>query len=205
MEANTWIKVLNYQNLDYKGDNFFGYTYIDHEAGLTVDAIKFFKIENDSIIITEDLIELKERILIRFEALTTKSEIHNVSEKEIKQHHLLTPDYLKIYDKPKLDVFRKEKLFDNFRAPGYPDDLMILLPSPTEKIQPEQVWLRVEEYRPEKKIVVGVLLNQPYQNFGVNKNDIVVAVYSLIENEPYFIAEIDFDKIPKKKKWKFWK
>lgn len=204
MEANTWIKVLNYQNKDYKGDNFFGYTYIDHEAGLTVDVIKTFKIENGSILMTEDLIELKERILIRSEALTGKSEIHNLTEKEINQYNLLTPDYLTTYDKPKLEVFRKEKLFDAFRAPGYPDDIMILLP-PTEKIQPEQVWLRVEEYEPEKKIVAGTLLNKPNQNFGVNKNDLVIAVYSIIENEPYFIANIDFDKIPKKKKWQFWK
>ncbi len=77
MKENTWIKISNYQNknLNFKGDHFFGYTYIDHEAGLTVDAIKFFKIENNSIVITEDCIELNERTIFRFEALSQKYEM----------------------------------------------------------------------------------------------------------------------------------
>ncbi|WP_111684155.1 hypothetical protein [Winogradskyella tangerina] len=205
MKANSWIKVLNFQNQNLNKDhsNFFGYTYIDHEAGLTVDALKFFKIENDSIQITEDAIATNQRTILRSEALNKASEVSYATEDEIKEFNLNVPDYLKIYSKPKLELFREEKLFDEFRAQGYPDDVMVLLP-PHKDIRPEQVWLRVEEYSPENKIIGGTLLNQPHQNFGVNKNDVLIAVYTEIKGDAYLIASIDFEKIPKKKKWKFW-
>jgi len=147
---------------------------------------------------------LNERTIIRFESLSKQNVITKATEQEIQQYNLIVPDYLKIYNKPKLEVFREEKLFHEFRAPGYPDDVMILLP-PFDGRQPEQVWLRVEEYTPENKMVEGILLNQPNQNFGVNKNERIIALYTPIANQPYLIADINFDKIPKKKKWQFWK
>lgn len=77
---------------------------------------------------------------------------------------------LKKYDADeKLEETRKLGFLDELRSPQFPDDVKVVLMK--EGLKPEEVWVHMTE--PGDHEIIGVLLNQPYQDYGVNKGDTI--------------------------------
>lgn len=64
---------------------------------------------------------------------------------------------------------RNSQIFDDFRHPQYPDDVLLLFYK--ANVQPEGIWCRIEseiDGRP-----AAVLLNEPCADFGVHRGEMV--------------------------------
>lgn len=183
----------------YEGENLIGYTYIDHEQGITLEILKLFT-ENDSKhIIGKNLVEDKTRAFLRFDNFA-ETDFQIAGDEIINEFNVKTPDYLEIYERKDLEYFRLDQAYDKFRTPGFPDDIQILLIN--NKNNPELIWARVEDYDRESKIGSSKLIVQPHQNFNLNKNDDLVFKLMEINSQQYPVGIID--NKPEKKWWKFW-
>ena len=75
---------------------------------------------------------------------------------------------LKKYDaSEKLEETRKLGFLDKLRSPQFPDDVKVVFIK--DGLKPEEVWVHIIE--PGDHEIIGTLLNQPYQDYGVNKGD----------------------------------
>lgn len=183
----------------YEGENLIGYTYIDHEQGITLEILKLFTENNSEYIINKDLINDKSRAFLRFEHFS-ETDFQISDQETANELQIKIPDYLKVYERKDLESFRTDKDYDKFRTLGFPDDIQILLIN--NKNKPELIWARVEDYDRENKIGSSKLIVQPHQNFNLNKNDDLVFKLMEINNQPYPVGIID--NKPEKKWWKFW-
>ncbi len=162
-----------------------GYVYVDHDAGISlkVEGLSFDEgepapeMESVSRFI-RDSVSLKFRFaVIQMLDLTIldKDERNRLS---LAEH----PDWLQFYESPELKATRNCSAIDNLRAEGYFDDVHAILPATiiidvqSDKpitLTPEIVWVRLKDYSEATKQFSGILLNQPHQEFGVKKNDVV--------------------------------
>lgn len=207
--ADQWVKITGISQPikkvlpEFETENVIGYVYIDHEAGVTLDIIKLFEIQGEEIVFQESPADKNIRVICRLNGILQSDQIDILSEELIEKYQLEKPEYLHIYERKDLEVFRQIEDFHPFRAEGYPDDLQILLP-PTETLQPELIWGRVEKFENGK--LTCQILNQPRQNFGVKLNDLVQASPYVINDEKYLVCELESQSQPEPKKpwWKFW-
>jgi hypothetical protein len=82
------------------------------------------------------------------------------------------PDWLEFYETPDLRVIRDLEWLDPLRAPGFFNDVMVILPHEGEEV-PEFVWVRLKSHSPETNRFKGVLLNEPFHESGIHRNDII--------------------------------
>lgn len=190
----------------YEGENILGYIYIDHEEGITLDILKLFSENNGEFEIKKDLIKDKSRAILRF-AQFTNIDFSIADIETLTKFETELPDYIKSYERMDLIDFRKEEKFKKFTAPGFPDDLQILLIKQNSKNKPEQIWGKVEEYDAIEKIGRAKLMVQPFQNLGINKGEkILFKLLEINENEshPVSIIQPQSENTRVKKWWEFW-
>lgn len=207
--ADTWVKITGISDPikkvlpEFETENVIGYVYVDHEAGITLDIIKLFEIQGEEIVFQDSPSDKNIRVICRLDGILQSNQVDVLSEEFLEKHSLERPEYLDLYERKDLEEFRHIEDFHNFRAEGYPDDIQILLP-PTETLQPELIWGRVEKFENGK--LTCQVLNQPRQNFGVNVNSLVTAAPYIIQDEKYLVVEINVSEPTKHKKpwWKFW-
>ena len=89
----------------------------------------------------------------------------------VVKHNLIPPNYLKSYEMGKLQSFRINKVFDDYRTDGFPDDVQVLLLSQNDSKKPELIWARVEEYNETDNKGSCNLIVQPKQKFGLKINE----------------------------------
>ncbi len=183
----------------YEGENLIGYSYIDHEQGITLDVLNLFTENDGEYIIGKNLVEDKIRAFLRFDHFY-ETDFRIAGDEIVSEFNVKIPDYLKIYERKDLEYFRLDQAYDKFRTQGFPDDIQILLIN--NKNSPELIWARVEDYDRESKIGSSKLLVQPHQNFNLNKDDDLVFKLMEINNQHYPVGIID--NKPEKKWWKFW-
>ena len=82
------------------------------------------------------------------------------------------PDWLEFYETPDLRIIRGLEWLDPIRAPGFFNDVMVILPHEGEQV-PEFVWVRLKAHLPETNRFKGVLLNEPFHESGIHRNDII--------------------------------
>lgn len=98
-------------------------------------------------------------------------------------------DPLKEYDADeKLEKTRELAFLDEFRSPQYPDDVRVVLLK--EGLKPEEVWIHMTH--PGDQVLCGKLLNQPYQDYGINRGDpIDFYVRDIEENKIVLVKDFD--------------
>lgn len=182
----------------YGGQSLVGYTYIDHEEGITLDLLKLFTENDGKFTIDKDFPADQSRAILRFEHFSEM-------DFEIADRHLTStlkaevPGYIKEYDRDNLMSFRNEKGYDKFRAPGFTDDIQILLIN--NRNTPELIWGRVEDYNSAEQTGLSKLLVQPNQNFNLSMGDQLPFKLMDINDTPYPVGIIDHK--PRKKWWQF--
>ncbi len=85
-----------------------------------------------------------------------------------------------------VDILRTEAFgyLDKYRHPWYPDDVAALLYSEENGI--EKVWVRARFATPDDT-VFGVLLNEPFQDQGCHKGDLIELVEQNTENGSFLV------------------
>ena len=150
-----------------------GYIYIDHEAGISLK-IEHLCRNQSSAETKESLIPLENLVSLRFRYSTIKILSLKLHSTECKQHLGLAPvpEWVKYYDSPDLRIIREFTWLDPFRAPGFFDDVMVTLPGTGEQV-PELIWVRLSRFFPDTNRFQGMLLNEPFRDFGIHRNDTV--------------------------------
>lgn len=160
-----------------------GYVYVDHDAGISLkveglylpERVPESEMEKISGFI-RDSVSLK----FRFDVIRML-DIHILDEHERNRLSLPTsPDWLQFYESPELKAIRNNASLDRYRAEGFFDDVFAIIPSKGILFDEvagdtsEIVWVRLESYSDREGLFKGILLNQPNQKSGLNKNDVVM-------------------------------
>ncbi len=144
------------------------YGYIDHTAGLTLEILALgnksgsdFHFENGNNNI---------RSFIRIGAVKDCVFYSADSNEEYVSRYVEKIEMLKGY-MPSEDIekIRDMEFLDSCRSAEYPDDVSVYLIK--EGCKPEGCWIRVEKI--DEPGLAGILLNEPDQNIGCHKGDMV--------------------------------
>jgi hypothetical protein len=80
------------------------------------------------------------------------------------------PEWAAPYDPPDLKVIRSFEWLDPFRAKGFFDDVVVILPGTGGDV-PELIWVRLERYLEDTGRFRGILLNEPFRDYGIHRHD----------------------------------
>lgn len=154
-------------------DSAVGYIYIDHEVGISLKIEHLCRNQSspgaeESRIPLENLVSLR----FRYNTLTTLS-LKRLPAECIQRLGLApVPEWVRLYDPPDLRIIREFTWLDPLRAPGFFDDVMAILPGKDKEV-PEIVWARLFRYYPDTDRFHGILLNEPFRDYGIHRNDTV--------------------------------
>lgn len=178
-----------------------GYVYIDHDAGISLKVEGLYLSER----VPESDMETISRFIRDSVSLKFRFDIIRMLDLRIldenERNHLslpISPDWLQFYEDPELKIIRDCEAIDHLRAEGFFDDVSaILVHSDTSEVhtdtsntpKPEIVWVRLCEYSKEDRQFQGILLNQPFHEIGIQKNDIVSLNPVRLENGLILIVE----------------
>ena len=113
-----------------------------------------------------------------------------LSNDEANRLSLLEEQRWRIYYEPEpLRTIRNRADLDRFRAPGYFDDVSVILCSNDRELIPEGVWVRLESQSDDGASFRGMLLNEPYSDFGVHEGETVTVRFAEDEEGRFLVAE----------------
>jgi len=148
-----------------------GYVYIDHDCGISLKIEQLCRDDplqhNISVpVLLEDLVSLR----LRYSAMKLL-DLRSLTLEETANLGLTRkPGWVKQYESPDLKAIRDLVWLDPFRAHGFFDDVITILPGMGKNV-PELVWVRLEKYLTEIDRFRGTLLNEPFRNYGIHRND----------------------------------
>jgi hypothetical protein len=150
-----------------------GYVYIDHDAGISmkVECLCTIGSRTDPIadvLLLEDIASLK----LRYSALK-KLTLYQFHPGQVQDLGISpVPDWLKFYETHDLTLIRSLAWLDPFRAHGFFDDVMAVLPGTVRDV-PELIWVRLQRYFEDTDRFSGTLLNEPFRDHGIHRNDTI--------------------------------
>ncbi|KLK88494.1 hypothetical protein SZ63_05635 [Methanoculleus sediminis] len=171
-------------------DRCIGFFYVDHEDGIT------FRIHS----LCRTGAGKPPEIVVNFENHGEGLILHSdevgaytlLSNDEANRLSLLEEQRWRIYYEPEpLQAVRKRADLDRFRAPGYFDDVSVILVSKDRELIPEGVWVRLEGQSDDGASFRGTLLNEPYSDFGVHEGDMVTVSFAEDEEGRFLVAEVE--------------
>ena len=172
-------------------DRCIGFFYVDHEEGIT------FRIHS----LCRTGAGKPPEIVVNFENHGEGLILHSdevgaytlLSNDEANRLSLLEEQRWRIYYEPEpLQAVRKRADLDRFRAPGYFDDVSVILVSKDRELIPEGVWVRLEGQSDDGASFRGTLLNEPYSEFGVHEGEMVTVTFAEDEEGRFLVAEVEF-------------
>ena len=150
-----------------------GYVYNDPDCGISMKIECLCTVGSPSDMISSfqllgDIFSLKFRY--------SSMKMLNISRLSDEQNTSLgfppVPNWLEFYETPDIRIIRGLQWLDPLRAPGFFNDVMVIIPHEGEQV-PEFVWVRLKSYSPETNRFKGVLLNEPFHESGIHRNDII--------------------------------
>ncbi|MCK9592367.1 MAG: hypothetical protein M0Q91_10215 [Methanoregula sp.] len=150
-----------------------GYIYNDPDCGISLKIEYLCTVESPSDTINSfqilgDIFSLK----FRYSSLNLLN-ISRLSDEQITSLGFPpVPDWLEFYETHDLRIIRELEWLDPLRNPGFFNDVMGILPHEGEQV-PEFVWIRLTTYSPETRRFQGKLLNEPFHESGIHRNDII--------------------------------
>ena len=173
-------KIKNCPDVD-KSSHAVVYGYIDPDKGLMLEILGggkqapkyfYFKDPYEGRRITLSISEVADLPFLWFEKL----------EPRFYKQYAPRIEKLKQYDaSEELEKSREFDFLDSCREPSFPDDIRVVFMK--QGLKMEECWVRLTGLGDH--VLIGKLLNQPYQNFGVNEGDTV----------NFFVHEEDDGKI----------
>lgn len=154
------------------------YGYIDHEAGLTYELLSCIRLSDDNSV---QIYDGNEEASFKFRNGSVKDKSAIFLE-DTKTYEKIFADKITYINNgykcsKQINNTRMLQILDGSRNQDYPDDVMVVLFK--EGFQPEGCWVRCS--RLGDKCIMGILLNEPYQDFSVNINSEIE--FNVMEND----------------------
>ena len=174
--------------LDEQPNAFIGFCYVEHFFGIRckVFALCDMNPEHD-LTVCVNLHEALQYWTLLYELLPGTILL---DDEEVRSLGLpLLPKMMEDYGLDEYKELRGREDLDPFRAPGYFDDVEVILGETTFAVPPEKVWVRLDGITENENTFRGELLNQPYGDFGVNKGDPIDVLF-VKGNDGSFLVSI---------------
>ena len=171
---------------DYKhfneADSIVTYGYIDHETGFRFEVLSTASIRKDQFQIFNDRPEGK-RVFIKAEII---NEVEGFAIKDRDGQYAANKELIDLitegYEQnEEIMNSRMMSFLDESRDPFNIDDVQVQLHKEGNQI--EVCWARIEGL--EEHVIIGKLLNEPYQDFGYHEGDTIA----------FFVQKTEDDKI----------
>lgn len=155
------------------------YGYIDHEAGLTLEVLaagvkreekfKFFDPSEDT------------RLFLRVGAVENEEfALFDDSDNSLRNRYARKLEMLDTYNTDEeIEKTREMRFLDDCRHPHYPDDVRVYLMR--DGLNPELCWSRIIGLG--EHWIMGVLLNEPNQNFDYHQGEKIAFFVEKTEDE----------------------
>ena len=168
-------------------DRCIGFFYVDHEEGITFRIHSLCRTEPGRPPgIVANFENHGEGLILHSDEVGTYTLLSN---EEANNLSLLEEQRWRIYYEPEqLQAVRKRVELDRFRAPGYFDDVSVILSKDRETI-PEGVWVRLEGQSDDSTSLRGTLLNEPDSDFGVHEGETLTVRFAEDEEGRFLVAE----------------
>lgn len=152
-------------------DTGIGYVYIDHDAGISM-VMEYLGTKNGEELSRTSLVGLDNLVSLRFRYSSLKLlNLKQLPREEVTRLELpAIPDRIRFYETPDLRTIRELEWLDPFRAKGFFDDVMTVLPRIGENV-PELIWVRLMRYDVAADRFLGTLLNEPFRDYGIHQGD----------------------------------
>ena len=190
-EINPGIaRILSEKEQTYQErDRCIGIFYVDHEEGVTFRIHHLCRVEPGRLPeITTSFENHGEGFILHSDDM---GEYTLLSDGDASDLALLEEQRWRIYYEPEqIQEVRKRTDLDRFRAQGYFDDVSVVLLSKGGEIIPEAVWVRLEKQSDDGATLRGILLNEPYSEFGVHEGDMITVRLVEDEEERFLVAEV---------------
>ena len=156
--------------VDARNDGVLALCFIDHNEGLSFYVIAAAHIRADNIFVCKEnkaSCVILHAAAIPF-ALCLKSDYINA---DVAQYESYVTQIVRQYEYGLDDAIKMRGIseLDDFRKPFFPDDIEILLLG--KGLEQERVFVRACKYG--EGCLSGLLLDEPVQDFGVHKNDVI--------------------------------
>lgn len=165
-----------------------GFFYVDHTEGITFrihtlcrnkpgsppEIVANFENHGEGLILPSDEVGAF--------TLLSNEEANNLSLLEEQR-------WLIYYEPESFHAIRKRVDLDKFRAPGYFDDVSVMLISKDQEKNPEVVWVRLEDQSGNGTSFRGTLLNEPHSDFGVHEGEMLTVHFAEDEGGRFLVAE----------------
>ena len=154
-----------------EGDNgILAYGYVDNQAGTTFEVLC-------AACVTDEQITYKQgnpNVSHKFRrGSIANDEISLFQDQaifsEFKEKIEMINDGYKVKN-PAVEQMRMIRQLDNSRNADYPDDVLVYLIK--EGLQPERCWVKCIHL--DENSLYGILLNEPSQDFGMRKNEMIM-------------------------------
>ena len=153
--------------------------YVDHEAGLSFELMCAAYVFDDGKVVLEpgsNTTTLK----FRYGSFTGKispfSDKHSL-EPFIDKAESIVANYK---ENDNVEIFRHMKMLDPLRAPGFPDDIVVIFFK--KGIRSEGIWCRIEDIDQDNKVLKMKMLNEPNADFGKHIGNIVDVELTKLDN-----------------------
>jgi hypothetical protein len=166
------------------------YCYLDSQCGLSYHAVCWATVSEDGNIEYKNKREMTAALIIREGGLECDAAVFD--EKDM-------PSLADFADKIKESygyledrtAVSEDILFDEFRHPAYPNDVIAVFIAPDQKV--EKMWV-TEQSRSEDGGIIAKLLNEPYNNLmGVHEGDLVkILPYDIGDGKQTPVAVLDW-------------
>ncbi len=193
-------RILSARGLDDSRINgIIGFFYVDHDEGISLRIHAFCHIEPGQL--PQIVVNFKdhgEDNVLRYDefgAYTLLSnddatELSFLSKDETTELSFLEEQRWCIYHEPEqLQAIRSRGDLDRFRAPGFFDDVSVILFMEDQEHIPEVVWVRLEGIVEDGTAFRGQLLNEPDADFGVHEGDMLTVRFAEHEDGRFLVAE----------------
>lgn len=156
--------------VDPRNDGVLALCFIDHEQGLSFYVIAAAHIRADNIFVSKE--NPASQVLLRASsmqnALCLKSDYINA---DVSRYESYVTQIVRQYEYGLDDAIKMRGIteLDDFRKPFFPDDVEVLLLS--KGLEQERVFVRLCKYG--QGCLYGELLDEPEQDFGIHKGQII--------------------------------
>ncbi len=173
---------------DPRANGCIGFFYVDHDEGISLRIHSLCRVDPGSppnmVVNFEDH---GEDLVLRYDEVGTCTLLSN--EDAARLSLLEEQRWFSYYEPERLRELRMRVDLDRFRAPGFFDDVSVVLSANDREKIPEVVWFRLENQSTDGRSFRGILLNEPDADFSVHEGDMLTVVFHEDEDGRFLVAE----------------
>ena len=153
-----------------RNDGILALCFVDHLKGLSFYVIAAAHIGEDRVFVSKE--NKSSQLIFSFADLSDCLYLNqDFIDADFSRYYSYVDDIIKQFEKDYEEAvdIRKILKLDEFRDPQFPDNIEVVLIG--KGLEQEKVWVRATQFG--MNCIYGILLNEPRQDFGVHKEDLI--------------------------------